>query len=105
MGVAVASNGEEIHLLGHTATIFAELAAAPRWRDTRVAIASCCDLPESAEWLLGAFRVADGSRALGQVVTFVEIRRGSKREHFRRLREASGVAFGGMLFFDDQAGN
>mmetsp|Transcript_59009 Transcript_59009/g.175565 ORF Transcript_59009/g.175565 Transcript_59009/m.175565 type:complete len:199 (-) Transcript_59009:49-645(-) len=103
--VAVASSGEEVHLLGHTPAVFTELATAPCWKSSRVAVASCCDAPDSARFLLGAFLMADGSRPLGDILSWVEIRFGSKREHFRRIQRESGIPFQKMLFFDDQFGN
>lgn len=37
--------------------------------------------------------------------SYMEIYPGSKKKHFAKLREATGVEFGDMLFFDDEKRN
>lgn len=96
-----------------------------QFSNCKIGIASCCDEPDWARDLLGKFRLArlplkNGTspaeknlqqekliygEALVDVVDYSQIHYGPKVNHFRELREASGVAFEDMIFFDDQHGH
>jgi len=80
---------------------------------TRIAIASRCDEPEWARELLHKFRIFEPQElklttSMASAILsedYVQIHRKDKTEHHRNLREASGIPFSDMLFFDDQTRN
>ena len=47
----------------------------------------------------------DDAFALEDVFDVVEISKDDKRYHFERIREATGLAFEDMVFFDNEYGN
>jgi magnesium-dependent phosphatase 1 len=63
-----------------------------------LAIASRTEQPRWAETLLDLLRIRE-------VFAYQEIYPSDKQQHFQRLREASGVSFEEMLFFDDEFRN
>jgi len=91
-------------LLGNVAEIWGTLRSDPRFADTRIAIASCCDEPEWARELLTKFRISE-SETMAQSVSFVQIHYGRKTEHLRQIAKESGVPLAEMCFFDDQSGH
>ncbi|ELR02101.1 hypothetical protein GMDG_05261 [Pseudogymnoascus destructans 20631-21] len=62
---------------------------------------------KAREKALGKERGAGGGKARKAIEFFghMEIYPGSKKKHFARLRETTGVEFGEMLFFDDEKRN
>ena len=109
--VATDSRGEEVKLLGAIPQIFETLRADPRFAECQVAIASRSDEPAWARTLLGTFETApDASGATRKLSSMlapacVQIHKGSKKTHFAEIREASGVPFDEMVFFDDDPAN
>ena len=109
--VATDRHGEAVKLLGAIPQIFEALRAEPRFAGCQVAIASRSDEPAWARALLDTFETApdaDGAtRKLSSVLApaCVRIHKGSKKTHFAEIREASGVPFDEMVFFDDDPAN
>ena len=93
--VATDRHGEAVKLLGAIPQIFEALSDEPAW----------------ARALLDTFETApdaDGAtRKLSSVLApaCVRIHKGSKKTHFAEIREASGVPFDEMVFFDDDPAN
>lgn len=108
MNKMVASNGEEVKLLGITRAVWALLQApCGRFRNTRVAIASRCDEPAWARELLKLFEAAPDVSFwdVCEKGDLVEIYKGSKKGHFKALQKKTGIAFEDMCFFDDDPVN
>jgi magnesium-dependent phosphatase 1 len=74
---------------------------------TKIAVASRTHRGQWARTLMSMFDIADdgGARSLAQCVSFVDVASGTKKAHFARLREASGVEYEDMLFFDNEGEN
>jgi magnesium-dependent phosphatase 1 len=101
---------EDVWLTDGALQVLHELASAPAWRASGVAIAVASRTNKGA-WaraLLSQFQIpaARGEPAvrLSSLIDHVEIREGSKLVHFEALRAASGVPYAEMLFFDDARG-
>ena len=57
-----------------------------------------------AEKLLQDFKL-DHGQSIATLLPYREIYEGNKRKHLQRIREASGVAYCDMIFFDDYTEN
>ena len=88
-----------------------ELLGKVLGKETRIAIASCCDEPPWAHELLGKFRVSSAtttpekSPTLACVCSSTQIYKANKQEHLRKISKDLGEDLGDMIFFDDQTGN
>ena len=91
--------GEDVRLFPGAAAVLEELATSPKWRGTTCACASRTNKGPWARSLLQQFAVGGGT--LSGLLRHKEIYTGTKTKHFAALREASGVGFEDMLFFDD----
>ncbi|KAG1681187.1 hypothetical protein FOA52_015630 [Chlamydomonas sp. UWO 241] len=69
-----------------------------------VAYVSRTEYPEWAIPCLKSFAVADGV-TMFDVAEHKEIYPGSKRNHFRKIKDASGLEYDEMLFFDNERWN
>lgn len=106
--VLVSRGGERVRLLGAVREIWGELHGMPKYASTRVAVASRCDVPSWAITLLQTFTVDDDATTMWDVAEggqLVEIYKGSKRAHFKALRDKTNLPFDSMLFFDDDPSN
>jgi magnesium-dependent phosphatase-1 len=80
---------------------------------SKIAIASCCDEPLWARQILQKFRIFDPfehgfKKTLAEASEseqLVQIRHETKKARHVELRQASGIPFDQMLFFDDHKGN
>lgn len=73
------------------------------WEDVVIAAASRTEYPEWADEVLRLMTI-DG-KPLHEVFTLKEIYPSSKRRHFKKLTEDSGIPYEDMLFFDDMMMN
>merc|ERR1712070_168311 len=80
------------------------LKTDPKWKDTVVAVASCCDEPAWARECLSKFEVGDGI-TLDKVVTIQEIYKGSKSGHLTTIAKKVGCKPEEMIFLDNESGN
>lgn len=78
--------------------------AGDGWAGTQAAVASRATATDWAERLLQDFKLDQG-QSVATLLPFREIYEGNKRKHLQRIREASGVAYCDMLFFDDYTEN
>jgi magnesium-dependent phosphatase 1 len=80
-----------------------------RRRGTKIAVASRTHRGKWARELMQMFEIIedeDGvSVSLADCAPLVDIAAGTKTKHFQRLRERTGVAYGDMLFFDNERVN
>jgi len=97
-------SGGKVELIGDVQEVIAQLVTDPTFKDTKLAVASCCDEPSWAHELLGLFEVVPG-KTLQDCMSYVQIHKGNKQGHFRQIAKDSGVALEDMVFFDDQHGN
>merc|ERR1712224_532660 len=88
-------------------SIWKQLHSSTEFSGTRVGVASKCDEPEWGRECLKKFMVDDNVSMwdVAEKGELVEILHTSKQEHFRRLKEKTGIEFCDMLFFDDAYGN
>jgi magnesium-dependent phosphatase 1 len=109
---AVDRHGFVLRLFDEVPAVLAALHA----RGVAVGVASRTDEPEWARALMGLLSVSvpgrgggggGGARTttLADAVHHAQIFPGDKQAHFHHLARASGVAFGDMLFFDDEHRN
>lgn len=102
---AVDRHGLALRLFPEVRAVLAALHA----RGVAVGVASRTNEPEWARALMGLLTVGNvgggGATTLAACVHHAEIFPGDKQAHFHRLARASGVAFGDMLFFDDEPRN
>jgi len=101
----------DVSLFPAAVDILAEIAEGEKWEanGTRVAIASRTHKTGWAMSLLQQFEVIPGMTIHGLVCgrggpNLIEIQTGSKIEHFKRLRQNSGIEYSDMIFFDDALG-
>ena len=78
--------------------------AGDGWEKTQAAVASRATATDWAEKLLQDFKL-DHGQSIATLLPFREIYEGNKRKHLQRIREASGVAYCDMIFFDDYTEN
>eukprot|EP00931_Biecheleriopsis_adriatica_P053372 TRINITY_DN31229_c0_g2_i1.p1 TRINITY_DN31229_c0_g2~~TRINITY_DN31229_c0_g2_i1.p1 ORF type:complete len:180 (-),score=30.50 TRINITY_DN31229_c0_g2_i1:268-807(-) len=99
--------GEEVSLLGDVHNIWKQLHFSAEFADTKVGVASKCDIPEWGRECLQKFIVQDGVSMwdIAGGGALVEIAFSNKQEHIKRLKAKTGIDFHDMLFFDDQHGN
>ena len=102
--------GKDVRLFDGARDALFDLATNPAWASASTAAAAASRASQAAwaEALLAEFDAAPGARAgvkAADVLAFREIYPGSKRGHFQRLKERSGVKFSQMLFFDDWTAN
>lgn len=88
-----------------------------RDKGIRIAAASRTQAPELGREMLSLLRIPTGDSATGGGVAggggekaisffdYLQIFPGSKTTHFAKIRDASGVGYEDMLFFDDEARN
>ncbi len=74
--------------------------AGDGWEKTQAAVASRATATDWAEKLLQDFKL-DHGQSIATLLPYREIYEGNKRKHLQRIREASGVAYCDMIFFDD----
>jgi magnesium-dependent phosphatase 1 len=70
----------------------------------KIAAASRTHAPELAREMLSLLQLEQGGRGIDYFDEF-EIYPGSKVSHFRSLQKKTGLDYGDMLFFDDEARN
>ena len=94
--------GRDVRLFECAGAIAHDLATNPAWSEggTQLAIASRTNKVDWAETLLRRFEAAPGV-SLSDLFPHREIVTGSKRGHFERLRERTGIPYREMVFFDD----
>ena len=81
-----------------------DLAAGDGWEKTQAAVASRATATDWAEKLLADFKL-DHGQSIATLLPYREIYEGNKRKHLQRIREASGVPYSDMIFFDDYTEN
>lgn len=87
--------GKDVKLFPAAESIIQSVRLSPdKWKSTKFAVASRTKSVEWAKDLIQQFKLDD-------FFHYVEIFPGDKKSHFRNLRDASGVEFSDMLFFDD----
>ncbi|XRB12033.1 magnesium-dependent phosphatase [Pseudoscourfieldia marina] len=111
--------GDTLRLYDGAKRALAELHFSSRFRETQIAYASRTHQKKDAlrafEWFELSARdsVEDlhddyteaSSVTMADVARYVEIRSGSKQQHFRNLHKASGIAYEDMLFLDNERWN
>lgn len=97
-------SGDRIELMGSSREILQELATEEKWRDTVVAYVSRTEYPRWAASCLKMFEIAPGI-TMHHLGTEQEIYPGSKKTHFRRIHERTGIEYEEMLFFDNESWN
>ena len=99
--------GKKVYLLGDVRNILHELKTSPDWQDTVVAVASCTDEPDWAAECMRLFEVGPkGSGiSIADTMQVLEITKGNKQGHLRRISENTGIALEDMIFFDNERGN
>lgn len=72
--------------------------------DIEAAVASRTDEPEWAQKCMDWLIVDDG-KSLTSCFAFVELGFSDKKEHFKRLKKKTGIAYSSMVFFDNEMRN
>ncbi|KDO30221.1 magnesium-dependent phosphatase-1 [Saprolegnia parasitica CBS 223.65] len=113
-GVVTARDGEEVHLFDHVHAVLNEIATAPAFASTEVAVASSTTYPHWARDCMGLIHVRTDEakkpkgkkppspRVLHSFIDYQAIYPKNKQVHFKQLHEESGVAYEDMLFFDNE---
>jgi magnesium-dependent phosphatase 1 len=99
--------GERVNLLGSSREVLSQLCGLPEYQEGALTIAyvSTCDEPAWARECLTKFLVPVGGQrvTMGEVAAVHEIYKArDKTVHFAKVREATGVAYEDMIFFDNQ---
>ena len=84
--------------------LIAQTSEAFRKRGTKIAVASRTHRGNWAHELMELFEF-DDCPSLKDWISHVDIASGTKMRHFERIRQASGVAYDDMLFFDNERDN
>lgn len=99
---------KDVWLVDGALDVLSELATSARWKASGVLVAAASRTNKGpwARSLLSRMEVPvpaghPPAGRLSELLALVEIRPGSKRQHFERLQQASGVPYNQMLFFDD----
>ncbi|OQR95220.1 hypothetical protein ACHHYP_00213 [Achlya hypogyna] len=115
-GVVSARDGEEVHLFEDVHAVLTEIATAPEFQGTEVAVASSTTYPHWARECMGLIQVrseahtkrqkasknAEAIKVLHSFIDHQAIYPKNKKVHFKQLQEDSGVAYEDMLFFDNE---
>ena len=94
---------KDINLFADVPTIF-QMTLAADFSDNppKLAVASRAQNEDWALQLLQDFRISKKGKTLYDIFhPHVEIRPGTKKQHFQALREVTGVPYKNMIFFDD----
>ncbi|PRW21055.1 magnesium-dependent phosphatase-1 isoform A [Chlorella sorokiniana] len=102
--VVITHSGEEVSLIGDAWRILHELATDARWQDVQIAYVSRTDEPQWASECLRMLAL-DNGLTLHELAHHHEIYPGSKRTHFRRIHERTGIPYEHMVFWDDMQWN
>ncbi|KAI8074430.1 magnesium-dependent phosphatase-1 [Gongronella butleri] len=94
--------GEKLRLFKHVAEIFATIK---QWEGVKIGIASRSSTPDWCRLALETFQVPGMDCTMLDLIDYMEVYPGDKREHFKELHEASGIPYNRMLFFDDESRN
>ncbi|KAL4451416.1 hypothetical protein ABPG77_009488 [Micractinium sp. CCAP 211/92] len=97
-------SGNAVGLIGDSWSILHELHSDKKWADTEIAYVSRTDMPKWAAQCLSMLKL-DSGVSLHDLAHHHEIYPGSKRTHFRRIHERTGIPYEEMLFFDDMHWN
>ena len=97
--------GQTVSLFPGALQAMQELFLHPDWEGTKVAAASSSEVPQYSATCLDTLEILPGVK-MRQVFSYLAIGRtgelsSDKRTHFKKIQPESGVAFEGMLFFDD----
>jgi magnesium-dependent phosphatase 1 len=93
--------GVRVRMLGNIQMILSRLAEDD---DVIVGVASSTDEPTWARECMEKFTLLNG-RPISSAISYYAIHKGRKSSHFAELREATGLAFNEMLFYDNEIGN
>merc|ERR1712195_119793 len=90
---------------GCVRNIMRELKTDPKWSNTIVACASCCDEPAWARECIQKFELGDGL-VLGDVISIEEIYKGNKaRDHITAIAKKANCQPEEIVFLDNEKGN
>ncbi|GMF62677.1 unnamed protein product [Phytophthora fragariaefolia] len=105
--VVVDRYGEELSLLPDVQAVLDVIETDPKFRGTKVAIASRTGEIEAAKECMGLLKVSIGGemKTLESIASYVEIYPTCKVAHFKEFEQQSGLAYEDMLFFDDEHRN
>eukprot|EP00527_Entomoneis_sp_CCMP2396_P006714 CAMPEP_0198147134 /NCGR_PEP_ID=MMETSP1443-20131203/33334_1 /TAXON_ID=186043 /ORGANISM="Entomoneis sp., Strain CCMP2396" /LENGTH=438 /DNA_ID=CAMNT_0043811303 /DNA_START=253 /DNA_END=1566 /DNA_ORIENTATION=+ len=95
---------KDIRLFDDARLILEYFAKNPNKVDIQFALASRTNKSNWAHQLLDDFSVTDSNGdkvSIRSLFPFIEIQTGSKKTHFAKLRQDSGLAYSQMLFLDD----
>jgi len=99
-------DNEEVQIFDDMHEIFKALHTSDEFENTKVAVASSTTYPEWARECMRLLHVQDIDVALETVIHYRQaIYPRNKKVHFNELREASGIDFKDMLFFDNERYN
>ena len=96
--------GNEVSLFESTREILTALSIEDEKERICIAYASACDEPLWAKELLHAFQVQRGM-SMFDVASFIEIYKGDKKSHFRKIMQEGSFQPSQILFFDNQMNN
>ena len=71
-------NGEHVYLMKDVKSIMHELKTSDKWKNSEVAVASCCDEPAWADECIKKFPIGDGFK-LKDIFGHKEIYKGTYR--------------------------
>lgn len=99
-------SGNHIQLIGDVRQIMHELKTDPKWKDTKIAIASKCNEPNWADECLDKFELPDKIK-LRSVFhpDLIEVYFGCKENHLKAIASKSKIDLKDMIFFDNQMDN
>ncbi|KAA6415190.1 MAG: magnesium-dependent phosphatase-1 [Lasallia pustulata] len=101
-------NSKAVDRWGETFTFYADVPKIlqdARSKSLLIGAASRTQAPELARDLLKLLHLAPGDKKALEYFDYLQMYPGSKTTHFQRLQKQSGLGFGEMLFFDDEARN
>eukprot|EP00756_Hemistasia_phaeocysticola_P052592 Hpha_TRINITY_DN27850_c0_g1::TRINITY_DN27850_c0_g1_i1::g.194000::m.194000/K17619/MDP1; magnesium-dependent phosphatase 1 len=98
--------GTRVRMLGNLRGVLREIHQDERWRKTVVGVASCTDEPEWARECLEKLQVCEGLR-MGDMLEqrAVQIYKGSKKTHLRKIADNLGCSPEDIVFFDNERHN
>jgi len=103
-GDLVDCRGQNVRMLGAVPQILYELKMDSKWESSTVAVASCTDEPSWADECMRKFEIGGGF-CIKDAIQVLEITKGNKQGHLRRISESTGVPLEQMLFFDNERWN
>lgn len=104
-GIVTDCENEQVQMFDDMHEILRLLHTDEQFASTKVAVASRTTYPKWAKRCMELLHVEELNIPLDSIIDYETIYPRNKKTHFRELKDASGIDFHDMLFFDNERYN